>query len=187
MKKILTLCFMIILMITVLFIKHLGAQNLWVENIKTSERKYFNVNQSIRYRLNTSINFHKGRIISFTDTSLTVQIKGGRLVTLPFRNLSAIKVPRSGGRTAGGVLMVSLGTVSLLAAIGASSSHSNPPSSSSSNGMFYGSLGASVGNEINKEVAAAGFTIALLTLPMGIILLDGKTINLNKDWTLKTK
>jgi hypothetical protein len=180
MKKIFILCFMIMTM--VLNVKHLRAQSLWAENSNTGQREYFTLNQQLSYNLNTSTNFHKCRVIGFTDSTIRVQIKGNRLVTIRFGQLRSLYIPRRGGRSVGGALVLAFGTISLLAGITSASSHSTAPPSNNYTGMSSGSFGPTLPRGVNGEVLAAG----LVTVPIGIALIHGKTINFEKYWELKT-
>jgi len=159
---------MLLLIVTMLFAKHLHAQTtLWVENAKTNQRVYISVNQKISYKIHSSTNFHKGRIVSFTDSTLTMIIKVGKPVTLRFIDLKEITMP-SDGRKVGGALLTAIGSIALVAGISAAVS---PTASSSWQIVPRGS---------------AGIIIGLILLPTGLILLNGKTVNLEKTWAFKT-
>jgi len=166
-RKCATLFFMLLLIVSMLFAKHLHAQTtLWVENAKTNQRVYISVNQKISYKLRSSTNFHKGRIVSFTDSTLTMIIKVRKPVTLRFIDLKEITIP-SDGRKVGGALLTAIGAVSLIAGVSAVSSASSA----------------------TRQIVTSGtdgIVIGLVLLPIGLILLKGKTVNLEKSWTLRT-
>lgn len=183
MKKTITFLIMLILLITVFCAKHISAQGLWAENSKTSQRHFLVVGQRISYKLNSSTNFQKGRIAGFNDSTLSVKIED-RQVTMNFRSLSAIKIPRGTGRTVAGVYFVGAGAISLIIAMGANQPLP-PPSPQASSSKSYSGLGPRL-TAIDFGVSAT-VVAGVITIPIGIALSTGKTMNLKQDWTLKTK
>ena len=166
-RKNITLFFMLVLLISLLWAKHIRAQStLWVENVETSERKFFILNKPISYKLVTSKHFHNGRLTSFTDSTLTIQINGKEFINIRIKDLAAVK-KRSEGRAVAGSILIVFGTIAGFSAI-------------ISRGGWNDSQ---TDNHAQHQFVVAGLT----AIPAGIICMSREKIDLKQSWVLKTK
>ena len=142
--------------------------SLLAVNAKTDKHVYFNTSQTVKYKLQTSNHFEKARILSITDSTVTLVNKAKEQVTVSIENLASFKNPKKSGP----VLMVA-GSVALLGAhlIGRSS---ETVSVSQSTGFHYNFA------PVFLALAGTGMLVGGL-----VTTLKSGQINFKKSWSLK--
>ncbi|HRI79840.1 MAG TPA: hypothetical protein PLR06_09930 [Cyclobacteriaceae bacterium] len=140
-----------------------------VENINSHKQFFLNRDKPIHFRQKKSEHFEHGRITAITDSTFSfvktiLFLKGKKTETRPFADLAVIRVPASSLRKVTGTILVAFGTLFLVDGIGLILSK----------------------DELSQGIAALPLVTALIAIPSGMALLQGRKINLKKSWKLKS-
>jgi len=146
-----------------------SATHLFLENKKSLKQVEIMIGDILSYKKVGARGYEKGQVTGFTSSKISFENKRKETASILYKDLESIVIPRSMGRSIGGVTLIVAGAAGIIGGISLTGQNNNgiggSTLKSSGQGLTIGGLAALVG---------------------GIILIQPKHIDLQKSWVVKT-
>ena len=145
--------------------EEIPATKLYIENNRSHKQVKIMVGDILSYKKVGTSDDVKGKVTGFTSTRVSFENTQKESVTVLYKDLESLTIPRGRGRRAGGVTLIVLGGVGVIGGVGISSAS-----------------GCCIDKSSGQGIAVGGFVV----LMGGIILIQPRRIDLQKLWVIKT-
>ena len=149
--------------------EEIPATKLYIENNGSHKQVEIMVGDILSYKKVGTSDDVKGKVTGFTSIRVSFENTQKESVTVLYKDLESLTIPRSPGRRRCGVTLIVLGGVGVIGGVGISSASG-------------GGIGSSTVKSSGQGIAVGGFVV----LVGGIILIQPRRINLQKLWVIKT-
>jgi hypothetical protein len=142
---------------------------LYFENIKSSKQVEIKAGDILRYKKVGSPEYVKGKVIEFTSIRILFENKRKEIVSILYKDLETLKIPRSPWSRIGGVTLIVAGAAGFMGGLSLTTQNNN-------------GIGGSTVKSSGQGLAIGG----LAALVGGFIIILPKQIDLQKSWVVKT-